>query len=184
MMEVSDPPFEISGGDLALDLANTLARRLMAEPREDLREYGDLVTWGVLAGAIDADEASALRALAARSPRAARAALERARALRESVFEVFTAVAQERAVPPIALARLNDGLGAALTPLRLDGSGAAFTWSGPPDLDRVQWPVARAAALLLTGPDRAIVRKCGASDCAWLFVDRSRNGTRRWCDMA
>ena len=28
-----------------------------------------------------------------------------------------------------------------------------------------------------------LVRECGASDCAWLFLDTSKNHHRRWCDM-
>jgi predicted RNA-binding Zn ribbon-like protein len=186
MTAASAPDFDLSGGDLALDLANTKAQRLAPVPREDLLDYADLVAWGLQAGAIDAGEAAALRALAGRSPRAARAALERARDLREAVFEVFRAVANGRPVPEPALARVNGALKEALAHLRLAGrgGGAEWTWSAPTHLDRVTWPAVRAAADLLTGSELALVRECGASDCAWLFVDRSRNATRRWCDMA
>jgi predicted RNA-binding Zn ribbon-like protein len=176
--------FDVSGGDLALDLANTLSRRPTADPREDLREYADLVEWGLQAGSIAPAEAAALRARAARSPRAARAGLARARELREAIFAVFSAVAGNRALPAPALDRVNAALPAALARLRLDRTGALWTWADGGDFDRVLWPVVRAAALLLTGPDRQYVRECAARDCAWLFLDRSRNGTRRWCDMA
>ena len=27
------------------------------------------------------------------------------------------------------------------------------------------------------------VRICGADDCLWIFLDTSKNRTRRWCDM-
>jgi predicted RNA-binding Zn ribbon-like protein len=185
-MEVTEPGFDVSGGDLSLDLANTKSLRPTREPREDLRSYDDLVAWGLQAGAIDAADAVSLRALAARSPRASRAALERARDLREAVFEVFSAVARGREIPRSALDRVNAALPGALARLRLDQAreGATWSWAGKADLDRVIWPAVRAAALLLTSPDLAHVRECAASDCAWLFLDRSRNGTRRWCDMA
>lgn len=45
------------------------------------------------------------------------------------------------------------------------------------------WPVARSAAELLTSPDAQRVRECALRSCSWLFVDRSRNRRRRWCDM-
>lgn len=180
---VITPDFEITGGDLALDLANTKDHRPTLSPLERLRGYDDLVAWGVQAGAVGAGEAADLRALAARSPAAARGALERAIAVREAVFDLFSAVAGGRALPAAALARLNAALPDALTHLRLEASGAGWTWVGRPDLDRVLWPAVRAAALLLTSPDRELVRQCAARDCAWLFLDRSRNGTRRWCDM-
>jgi predicted RNA-binding Zn ribbon-like protein len=45
------------------------------------------------------------------------------------------------------------------------------------------WPVARSAADLLTSQEQSRVRECAASDCGWLFLDLSRNRSRRWCDM-
>lgn len=185
-MTVSKAAFDLSGGDLALDLANTLSRRRTPEPREDLREYEDLVAWGLQARTLTSAEAAGLRRRAAESPRAARAALLRARAVREAVFDVFSALAEARPVPSTGLARLNAALPDALARLRLEpaGAGAEWAWSEGAALDRVFWPAVRAAGDLLTGPDRERVRECGARDCAWLFVDRSRNGTRRWCDMA
>jgi predicted RNA-binding Zn ribbon-like protein len=44
-------------------------------------------------------------------------------------------------------------------------------------------PIVRAAAELLTSDDRARIRECGSETCFWLFMDHSKNGTRRWCDM-
>src|SRR6266851_4063029 len=44
----------------------------------------------------------------------------------------------------------------------------------------------RAAVELLAGDHAAPVKLCGmweASGCSWLFVDESRNGSRRWCSM-
>jgi predicted RNA-binding Zn ribbon-like protein len=178
--------FEISGGDLALDLANTRERRPTPRPAERLDHYRDLVSWGVQAGAIAAEPAARLRAIAARRPRAARAALARAIQLREAIFDVFSAVAGNRPLPQAALARLNAALPAALARLRLAAAerGAAWTWADPPHLDRVLWPALRAAARLLTSTRLGRVRECAARDCAWLFLDRSRNGSRRWCDMS
>src|SRR5438270_5320885 len=45
-------------------------------------------------------------------------------------------------------------------------------------------PILRSAAELLTSGERGDVRECAAGDCTWLFLDRSRNRTRRWCSMA
>ncbi len=178
--------FEVTGGNLALDLANTKERRPTARSEEHLHEFDDLVSWGEQAGAIVAKEGGGLRALAAGRPQAARAALARAIDLREVLFELFSTVAGHRPLPEPALARLNAALPAALARLRLavgDG-GAAWTWAPAVHLERVLWPTLRAAAALLTSPDRERVRECAARDCAWLFLDRSRNGSRRWCDMA
>lgn len=34
---------------------------------------------------------------------------------------------------------------------------------------------------LVRDPDR--LRRCQNPDCAWLFIDRSRNRSRQWCEM-
>ena len=59
-------------------------------------------------------------------------------------------------------------------------------WGGAGSVDaleRVLWPVVRSAADLLTSPERGRVRRCGGANCDWLFMDNSRNHSRRWCDM-
>jgi predicted RNA-binding Zn ribbon-like protein len=71
-------------------------------------------------------------------------------------------------------------------PDRADGDEAAFawTWAEPASrLDAPLWPLVRQAAELLVGADLKRVRECAASDCRWLFLDTSKNHSRRWCDM-
>jgi len=59
-----------------------------------------------------------------------------------------------------------------------------WRWRGiPGNLESILWPVVRAAANLLTSPDAGRLRMCAGPDCGWLYVDRSRNGLRRWCEM-
>jgi len=52
------------------------------------------------------------------------------------------------------------------------------------ELDSMLWPIVRDAAELLTSRDFDRVTECSGSDCTWLFADKSRNRSRRWCDMA
>ncbi len=101
---------------------------------------------------------------------------------------------------PADLEVLNRESTAALAHLRLvpasgsteDAAAGAdeppgFTWSWADvedDLASLLWPVARAATDLLTSCDLARVRECADDSCGWLFMDMSRNGSRRWCDMA
>lgn len=179
--------FEITGGSLCLDLANTLDERRRAEPKELLASYEDLVEWGTEAGAIDARTARRLRREATRDPRAAARALVRARSLREELFRLFEAVVEGRGLPEPSLAALDEALAAALAARRLVGRGAGAAWAWreeePPALDRVLWPVLVSAADLLTSGETGRVRRCEGAGCAWLFLDRSQNGSRRWCDM-
>jgi predicted RNA-binding Zn ribbon-like protein len=57
-------------------------------------------------------------------------------------------------------------------------------WAGfGESIHSVQWAVAWAAAELLASNELSQVRLCAGTDCGWLYVDRSRNGLRRWCEM-
>jgi predicted RNA-binding Zn ribbon-like protein len=178
--------FELTGGALCLDLANTLDERKRARPRELLNRYDDLVEWGRQAKAISEATAARLRSRAAGSL-AAEAALEHAREAREAIFEVLSASAGGRPPPAPALAALNAQLRTVWGRRRLEpGPDGSLVWSWDEDeepLDRVLWPVLLSAAELATSPERERVRECASETCAWLFLDRSRNASRRWCDM-
>jgi predicted RNA-binding Zn ribbon-like protein len=60
----------------------------------------------------------------------------------------------------------------------------AWRWRGMGDDPAAMlWPVLRAAAELLTSPESMRLHVCAGEDCGWMYVDRSRNGLRRWCEM-
>ncbi len=67
--------------------------------------------------------------------------------------------------------------------VRVNG-GYEWKWDDEPMLERILWPIVESAAELLTSPDLKKVRECEASDCYWLFLDNSRNRSRRWCTMS
>ena len=169
----------IVGGDLALDLANTLEGR---DTPETLVDYAELAAWAALAGAIADDDAARLTALAAEQPAEASRVLDDIRRLRSAVDDVFRRLAEDASPPPGALDELTAFAAEAAAEARLtphDG-GFELEWDGD-DLRRPLWPIATAAVdLLRTGPlDR--LKTC--ANCPWLFIDRSRNRSRRWCTM-
>ncbi len=179
--------FELSGGAACLDFVNTVEGRPGASPRERLASYADLLDWARQAGLLGEGQARALASEARGHPRRAEAALARGRALREALFGVFSAAAGGRDPAAADLGTLNEALSRALARRRLRVEGACVAWAwdeGAPALDRPLWPVAVAAAELLVSPALERVRECAAGGCAWLFLDHSRNRSRRWCDMA
>ena len=167
------------GGYLCLDFVNAL--------EEWGGGYTDLVAWGARAGLLSAHDAGHLAGIAAGDPAALRA-LRQAVALRQVLYQLFSAVAAGAAPEPRALDTLSDSIGHALGRLRLTAGPQGeigWAWGGDPGaLDRPLWPIVRDAADLLTGAERCRVRACEGAHCDRLFVDRSRNHSRRWCEMA
>lgn len=180
-------PFKYVGGSPALDFSNSLRGREDGVPRDDhLQGFADLVLWGRGAGLIDRAEAKRLLADAERRPAEAAAAFAHAVALRETIYRIFFATAHGRRPAAADLDALNGALAEALPRLRLVEAKGRFdwVWDQSPVLDRMLWPVLRAAAELLTSPLLPRVRECGGAHCGWLFLDETKNRSRRWCEMS
>jgi predicted RNA-binding Zn ribbon-like protein len=177
--------FELSGGALCLDFANTWGDR--ERPEEDkLRVYPDLLAFARQTGTLTAGEAARLVGRAGREPREAAAAVARALKLRETLYRIFSAGAAGRGPEAADLERLNAAMPETLSHLRLESRGAELVWAWAAEDDPLEaplWPVVRSAAELLTSEERQWVRECGGSACNWLFLDHSRNRSRRWCSM-
>lgn len=177
--------FELSAGALCLDFVNTWGDR--SRPESDgLRSHADLVAFAAQAGVVDTREAAALRRLAARDSNAAAGALARARDLRDALYALFAAHAGGRPAARADLARVNAALAAALGELEVEprDGGYRWAWAKPADpLAAPLRPIARSAAELLVGADLVRVRECHGTTCTWLFLDSSRNRSRRWCSM-
>ncbi len=172
---------------LCLDFANTVSWRASAQPQEKLTDYANLVGWGRQAGVVPARQARRMLAHGERSPVRAAHELEHAIAVRESIYRIFASVARGRRVARSDLALLNRAIQAALERLEVVPEAHRFAWRWPEDTDTLEpilWRVARSAAELLTSEEMVKVRVCAGTGCGWLFLDQSRNHTRRWCDMS
>lgn len=184
---MSNKSFDFLGGALCLDFANTVDWRASDHPQDQLADLADVIDWGTAAGILDAAAARRARELAAKQPAAATAAFAHAVALRDAVYRVFVAAAEAQPVDPADLTLLNASLREALPYRQIIAFEDGFGWDWrekPADLDQVRRAVAHSAGGLLTGPKLDRVRQC-ADDrgCGYLFVDSSRNRSRRWCSM-
>lgn len=173
-------------GQVSLDLVNTIDWRSSDAPRELLNSYSDLLRWARHTGLIKDQEARKLMVEAEKYPQKGSAALKRAIMLRETLFRIFSAAANQRRAEAADLNSLNQRLSEALSRLRLKPEREGYLWEwkcGEADLERMLWPVVRSASELLTSANLSLLRQCPGEGCAWLFVDTSRNKSRRWCTM-
>ena len=179
--------FELNGGHVALDLANTIDVRRAAEPRELLGSYDDLLNWARQCGLLSETDVQTLARESRKRAQASARALRRAIALRETIFGMFEAAAEGRRISAEALRRFETLVhdAASRRSLSTDGTSVRWIWRvRENDLDWFLWPVIEAAADLLTSDRLGRVRVCQDPICAWLFIDHSPRGNRRWCDMS
>jgi predicted RNA-binding Zn ribbon-like protein len=174
----------IVGGSVALDLLNTQNGAAGAPPEDDvLTDYRDLLAWASHVGLLDAAEERRLRRRAQERPEEADAVFHRAIETREYLHEVFDATARGKPPARADLLRLQRDAAEALAHGRLVPAHGQYHWSWADDQDlgRPLWPVIHAALTLVT--DGPLDRVKGCASCRFLFVDESKNRSRRWCSM-
>jgi len=178
--------FDLSGGNLALDFVNTVSSRATPERLDRLSDYPKLVVFGEETGVLSQLVANRLYRIAREVAGRGETALQQAVRLREALFDIFSAVAEHRASPNHALALLNFAVQESAAHSRIVHTNRRFAveWIGMDSyLDSLLWAIARAAADLLTSNEIANLRICASDQCAWLFLDHTKNHRRRWCDM-
>lgn len=183
----------IVGGHLALDFANTVDDPLGPARHDHAATYPDLIRWASRVELLGPQQVDRLLGAADRDPRAERAALHRAHQLRLVLNELFGVVADQGSDITAQWQRLRPFVTTAVASAGLAPAGEAdhdrgdairlqrWAWPQGEELDTVLHPIAMAAAELLVGPDLPRLKRCNR--CPWLFLDKSRNHSRRWCDM-
>jgi predicted RNA-binding Zn ribbon-like protein len=183
----SAPVFDQTPGNwLCLDFTHTLEDRPSGHSRELLNSYSDFVSWGLYMHLLTDDEAQHLLEQAARHPAQASRALQKAIVLREAICRIFYQIAEDSSPAGADVTTLNSILSETMSHARIVQGADGFAWdwdSNQNILERLLWPVVRSAADLLTSDELHAVRACAAEDCRWLFLDTSKNRSRRWCDM-
>lgn len=173
---------------LCIQLTRTRGWEERDRTDDELVDPEGLIRWARDRGVLDSCEARSLDDEARSCPVNAAAHLAHARRLRAVIHGVLRAVGQGREPDAELLEALNRELAAARAQRRLHPAGARFAWSwadDTPPLRRIAWEAALSAARLLTSSEaEERLKACAADDCGWVFVDRSRNRSRRWCDMS
>jgi predicted RNA-binding Zn ribbon-like protein len=177
---------DIIAGDPALDFVNTVTAR-DREPIDWIDGYPRLLEWAALAELLPQNILRSLADKARKDPTGAAAALKRAKQLREALFAMLSGIIAGTAPKKESLALLREQwlAGTAAHELRFtDGRVALELRKDALDFDLIASIVAyRIVHHVLTAPlDR--LRICHGTSCAWLFIDSSKAGRRRWCDMA
>jgi predicted RNA-binding Zn ribbon-like protein len=184
---LTDLPDQV-GGRLSLDFLNSVDPRHSSVHREYFASYPDVLRWARSVAVLPEEAVARLEEGAAGDLAAAQAAHRYVLTFRDALYQVMAAALEGRQVFPEDLARVNLVLRRATARHQLlpgVAGGVRDGWVLTGALEEVLWPVAVDAWDLLTGPPLERVRECpgDGGQCGWLFLDASRSGTRKWCDM-
>ncbi|MGV3552361.1 CGNR zinc finger domain-containing protein [Rhizobium sp.] len=160
-------PHRFSGGALALDVANSVVLRFDRERRVDRFAVPEQLAAFAAAASDMSQERTSFGALSEIGLQSG----ERLLALREAIDAHFRYRTLHAVDDNMLLARLLAVLA--------DTFAAHPTPQGPCPVDLA---TARSALGLIASADTERLKIC--PNCAWLFLDRSKNRSRTWCDMA
>lgn len=186
------------GGALCLDFANTVEPRggtpdtdlsTVPDLRDDLNDGYDVIAWGFQQGLYDRPRAAELWRMVDDPPLAADL-LSRALPLRDAVYRVFTSLVVDAAPAADDVAELRTTSAAALAAATWQAhlGGLDLSWPDP-DPGVVLRHVGLSALDLLRDPASARIKLCpglgrSGTSCGWLFLDTTKNRSRRWCSMS
>jgi len=190
-IKISLPPsragsLDLVGGELAWDFTNTSSARGAPARQEHLRDFDTLIQWVEHARVMPPSDCAYARTELTGHPRRSRRIFERALEMRELIWMIGTALAEQRPVPGQLLASLSathaENLGHAEMKMRL----GSYIWVWDPRRDiqaAILGPITLSALTLVMEKDLLRTRRCAGQDCGWLFFDTTKNNRRRWCDM-
>jgi predicted RNA-binding Zn ribbon-like protein len=183
-MSISPSKQVLLGGVLCLDFVNTRAWKPDQPPHDFFVSYLALLEWGLHLDLLNQDQAENMLAAAERDEKGAQAVWEQAVLLRSAIYTIFSTKIDRQTVPVADLITLNEALSKTLPHLQVLPDQDKFAWRWLEDastLDRALWPVLHSAAELLISDKLERVKRCDG--CGWLFLDTTKAGNRRWCDM-
>ena len=176
----------LSGGQLCLDFVNTIEPRIGKHSQDVLTSYSTLIKWSQYAELVTEEGARVLLDEAQYRQEEATALLTQVLTLREAIYRIFSALIRHTtpAFPDMQI--LQTSFLEAMAHACLVPTTHGIEWQWKPaekELDQLLWSLSRSAVALLTSSEIKRVKECPSSDggCGWLFVDRSKNGSRRWC---
>src|ERR1017187_4066413 len=178
----SPKPFELVAGHVALDLVNTLDNRFTENgPNELLASYDDLLRFASQSGLLTGSQAKKLRGLNVSGSKA----LHQAKELRETLATIAYAQLDGKALSVSAFVKLEDYFRQAGLHRHLiaDRRRPVWSWRGlDSEVPAPVWLLAQATEDFLLSEESLKLRCCASETCRWLFLDTSKNRTRRWCD--
>jgi predicted RNA-binding Zn ribbon-like protein len=171
---------------LCIDFVNTLDWRGREVPGEHLKTYNDLIKWSRHAGIITPQDANKLFQKANQHPAAGKRVLNNAVDLRETIYRIFAAIIKSQKPAKEDLTAFNSYLAKTMLLSQIIETKDGFDWDSNGDKSKMDWvlnPIIRSAADLLVSNELKKIKSCSDPKCGWLFLDISRNQSRRWCDM-
>ncbi len=178
---------DLKSGHPALEFTNTVNNHASAYPGETLFEYEHLLSWAKRVGLLHGGQVQMLKQKATNQPDEAAVVFTKSLELREVIYRIFVAQTKGKTPADADLALLNSILARLTSGAQVVHRFGEFEWQWNFDenaLEALLLMIALSAVDLMTSENYKRVGQCADEQgCGWLFVDTSKNHSRRWCDI-
>jgi predicted RNA-binding Zn ribbon-like protein len=146
-------------------------------------QYSDLVGWANKLGMVTPTQSRRLQSRAVENTDESEETLATAKRIRELLYRLFSHAARGLESEKKDLEAFVTAYGEAIARGQLTKKAGhyAATWRLDETFDALLWPILHSAGELLFSEELAHVKEC--PNCGWLFLDTSKNQSRRWCSM-
>jgi predicted RNA-binding Zn ribbon-like protein len=175
---------QLDGGCLVFDFTNTINSRRSTSAYEYLNQYQDLLAWAVKVGMIMDDERALLALEAEENAERAEGEYLRVMRTREVLYALFSMIAAGSAPDKAVVEAFNTELSGALRSVQLTIGKHIATVQFRSDQSSLGKPlnaILKSAYDVLMTESFTRMKECPS--CGWLFLDKTKNGKRRWCNM-
>jgi predicted RNA-binding Zn ribbon-like protein len=177
---------DLVGCELALDFTNTSSGRGFLSHQEHLRDFDTIMQWVEHARVMAPSDCTYVRTTVAKRPKLGRAVFEQVLKIRELIWTIGTALAEQRPVSEKLRASLTAAHAESLRFAEMKMRDGAYIWTWDPRRDvqgAILGPITLSALTLLMEKELSRTKRCAGMECGWLFFDTTKNGRRRWCEM-
>ena len=184
MVERTLKNLQRDGGCLVFDFTNTVNSRKPAPEFEYLKTFEDFLAWSAKVGSLSKRRFQSLQEHASIKPKLAFAAFRVVIDVRENLYQLFSAIASGKSPEVTVVNAFNEKLSLAFQKINMRFRAAAaetYFNNDETSLDEPLNAIIKSAFDILTHEDFHRIKECPR--CGWLFLDTSKNGKRRWCDM-
>lgn len=167
---------------LCLNFVNTVDNRSRENAYQYLRHYRHLLEFCAYVGILTPKERQVLEKMAKGFPQQAQQEFEKAIVLRELLYTILSGIISKGRPPAPEFQQLSDLVAQAYSHLELFFDKEIQLGFARPALEQPVRRIISSAVSLLTSKELPLLKKCPS--CYWLFIDRSKNRSRKWCSMA
>jgi predicted RNA-binding Zn ribbon-like protein len=177
---------DVVGGNSALNLVNTVSG-WGYDPEDWVPDMASFLVWARLSGLLDEGEKKQVARLIEGSPAADERVLASVKELRFTLWSLIGCLQHRKPAKPSDLSVINKWARRLALSEQVVVERNKIEVAINPDisvLELIGLRVTAAALALLKNPPAGRIKTCPGENCGWKFVDRSKNRSRRWCDMA